>query len=586
MKRRDFLKGALPLSLSGLALGGMPVRALAGSLMSQSFSCADLNDRVLVLVQLHGGNDGLNTIIPIDQYATYKNLRPIIGIQDFGSRRYIDTDTTLPVQNQVGLHPDMTGIKSLYDEGFVNIIQDVSYPDNNGSHFRGTDIWLSGNDGTSDDSAFGSGWFGRYLDHYYPSFPTDYPNTDMPDPPGLEFGSHIVSLGFHREAGIPMGLTISNDPSGFFGLVSSVGGALPTTFPTSDYGEELRFLTEMEQSTQVYAPRLTNLYNAGTNAAGITYPDTYHTLTSNNYHNQLSPQLKTVARLLSGGSKTKVFLTRMSGFDTHANQAIAGKPSYGGHSALMYHLSSAIKSFMDDLAEQGLADRVMLATFSEFGRQVAENGDWGTDHGTSAPMIVVGRGVKGGVTGTNPNLSNLHNNNLVGFQHDYRQVWTTLAQDWLGGNNGTLQTIGFNDFINQKLDLVNNAYIDDQGNTVDFVADVTCDETPYDPTTNPPTAVEDELDTPKLSFSMSPNPASDRVTITLESDHLVPATLMIYNLAGVQMRQYELRLFTGENTKELDISDLSAGHYLVRIIANKGSRLNAFDLPAQKLVVR
>ena len=586
MKRRDFIKGALPLSLTSLALGGIPVRAFAGSLMSQSFSCADINDRVLVLIQLHGGNDGLNTLIPVDQYATYKNLRPIIGIQDFGSRRYIDADLSLPVQDQIGLHPDMVGLKSLYDEGFVNFVQSVSYPDNNGSHFRGTDIWLTGNDGTSPDEAFGSGWFGRYLDHYYPGFPTDYPNATMPDPPGLEFGSHIVSLGFHREVGIPMGLTIENDPTGLFGLISSVGGVLPSNFPLSDYGEELRFLTEMEQSTQIYAPRLTNVYNQGANTVGVNYPIVYHTLTNNNYYNQLSPQLKTVARLLSGGSKTKVFLTRMTGFDTHANQSIAGKPSFGGHSALIYHLSSSIKAFMDDLKGLGIADRVVVATFSEFGRQVAENGEWGTDHGTSAPMIVVGKGVKGGVTGTNPNLSSLQNNNFTSFQHDYRRVWTTLTQDWLGGNNGTLQTVGFNDFINQKLDLINDNYIDAQGNAVDFVADLSCDETPYDPNSNPTSVGEELAHQPKLSFGLFPNPATDRVTITLESAQMVPATLAIYNLAGVQMREYDLRLFEGENMQELNISGLSSGHYLVRVIANKGSHLNAFNLPAQKLVVR
>ncbi|MEM7656551.1 MAG: hypothetical protein AAF399_10515, partial [Bacteroidota bacterium] len=254
------------MALTPLALNGIPVRAMGRSFLTSSFTCDDINDRVLVLIQLHGGNDGLNTIIPVDQYGLYKNLRPLIGIKDSGPRSYIDLDTTLPIQDQVGLHPDLVGIKDLYDDGQVHVVQDVSYPYNNGSHFRGTDIWLSGKDGDNMPDSPESGWWGRYLDHSYQDFPQNYPNPDMEDPPGLEFGSHIISLGFHRQAGIPMGLTLSNDPSDFGTLVSGVGGALPNDFPISDYGSELEYLVQMETSTNVYAQRLADLYALGTNS--------------------------------------------------------------------------------------------------------------------------------------------------------------------------------------------------------------------------------------------------------------------------------------------------------------------------------
>ncbi|MCB0843235.1 MAG: hypothetical protein KDE26_08290, partial [Bacteroidetes bacterium] len=317
MKRRSFLKGTLPMALAPLALNGIPIRAMAKNLMTSSFDCSEIGDRILVMVQLHGGNDGLNTLVPVNQYGTYKTLRPLIGIEDTGPRKYINLDNTLPLQDQVGLHPDLVGIKNLYDQGMVNWVMDVSYTNNNGSHFKGTDIWLTGKDGDTIPERPDSGWWGRYLDHRFPNYPDAYPNPDMPDPLGLEFGSHIISLGFHRQMGIPTGLTISNDPDNLNALLATVGGAMPTTFPNSDYGNELKYLVEMEQSTNVFAQRLEDVYNAGANTPGVIYPEHYHTWTTYQYDNRLSPQLKTVARLLSGGCKTKIFLTRMGGFDTH-----------------------------------------------------------------------------------------------------------------------------------------------------------------------------------------------------------------------------------------------------------------------------
>ncbi|MEO1450741.1 MAG: DUF1501 domain-containing protein, partial [Bacteroidota bacterium] len=477
MRRRKFIKSILPLAAAPLALNGIPVRVMGRTLLSSTFDCDDINDRVLVLVQLHGGNDGLNTLIPLEQYSIYKNLRPLIGIKDTGVRRYIDLDTTLPVPEQIGLHPDLTGVKDLYDSGMAHIIQDVSYPDNNGSHFRGTDIMLTGHDGETMPEEPQSGWWGRYLDHVNPNFPDDIGTPGNEDPPGLEFGSHIISLGFHREVGIPMGLTIGNDPSDLASSLFGVGGALPADFPNSDYGRELAYLVEMERSTNTYAQRLTDLYNAGSNTPGVEYPTEYHTQNASNYHNRLSPQLKAVARLLAGGSKTKVFLVRMGGFDTHANQSLANKPSFGSHGALLYHLSGAMKAFMDDLEGLGLADRVMAVTFSEFGRQVGENGTLGTDHGSSAPMLLFGKGVKPGISGTNPDLTNLKNNKFASYQHDYRQVFTTILQDWFGANNGSLDAVGFYDFSNQKLELVEDNMVLDNGDVVDYTADLSCDPT-------------------------------------------------------------------------------------------------------------
>ncbi len=570
MKRRNFLKSSLPLGAAPFALGGIPVRTMARSLMTQSFTCDQVNDRILVIIQLHGGNDGLNTLIPLVQYETYKNGRPIIGILDNGPRKYLELDNTLGVADQVGLHPDLIDLKSLYDDGMVNFIQQVAYTNTNGSHFRGTDVWLSGKDPETIPDLPDSGWFGRYLDHRFPNYPDAYPNDGMPDPPGLEFGSHIVSLGFHRKVGIPMGLTLSNNPSNFYDQLTAVGGLLPGDIPQSDYGDELKYIIDVERSTNIFAERLAQVYEAGNNSS-VVYPENYHTQTTNRYGNPLSGQLRTIARLISGGCKTKVYLARMGGFDTHANQAIAGKPSYGGHGALLYHLSSAIKAFMDDLKELGFADRVMGLTFSEFGRQVKENGDWGTDHGRAAPMILFGKGIKGGVTGTNPDIVNIKNNNIIGHQFDYRQVFATVLQDWLGANNGTLDATEFYEFSNKKLDLINDNFVETDGQIVNFVADTTCDDTPdLPPFTDGTTSVEDEMKT-ALDLVAYPNPATDHVMVSIESEKLIPARIWLLDMNGRKVRDLKINLFTGKQEVRIDLSNLETGMYILQLIARNRS---------------
>ena len=593
MNRRNFIKN-FSLAATPLALGGIPVRAMARSLMTNTFTCEELNDRVMVIIQMHGGNDGLNMLIPIDQYATFKNLRPIIGVEDTGVRKYITLDNNLPSNQQIGLHPDLGGVKSLWDEGKVHLVNNVAYTNMNGSHFRGTDIWLSGKDGTSTEEHPDSGWWGRYLDHRFQDYPNAYPTSDMPDPPGLEFGSHIISLGFHRATGIPMGITLGNDPSNFASLVNGVGGALPTQFPATDYGAELQYIVDIERTTNQYANRLTQVYNQGSNTPGVVYPEKYHTNAARFNNNPLSPQLKTVARLLAGGIKTKIFLVRIGGFDTHENQAIAGKPSFGGHGCLLYHISEAMKAFHQDLAGLGLEDRVLTVTFSEFGRQVAENGTYGTDHGSSAPMMIFGKGLKGGVSGTNPNLSNLDNNKLVGFQHDYRQVFATILQDWFGANYGTLDEVEFYQYAAQKLDLINDNYIDSTGTPVNYVADTSCDPTPDLPAPGGgtgggggggnPTSIS--LDSGEdVGFRIFPNPATDQTRISLEVEGMAPAALQVYNLQGKRVIDQPIRLFAGTNEATLDVRHLAAGTYVVQAVANPGSPAGSVRLASQKLVV-
>ncbi|MFK7970473.1 MAG: DUF1501 domain-containing protein [Bacteroidia bacterium] len=455
MQRRRFLKQLATVGAAPILLNGIPVRVMANSMATQ-LTCAEVTDRVLVVVQLHGGNDGLNTVVPLNHLTTYNTIRPSINLPTTGLRPLITLDSTVPVNQQVGLNHELGAFKSLYDSGKMALIQNAGYANNNRSHFKAKDDWLTGSDS---QTSYASGWLGRFLDHNYPNYPTGYPNPSMPDPIGLELGASSVSLSFHKPTGGSIALAMKGDPAGYYSLVSGVGGPVPQTVPATHFGDKLQRVIDTQLSSNNYAQRIDTIFNAGSNSATVTYPLTYHSPASQRYNNELAPQLKTVARLISGGSKTKIYWVRLTGFDTHVNQTDSTDHSKGVHAVLMHHLSESIKAFQDDLAAQGLEDRVMTVTFSEFGRRAAENGSSGTDHGTFAPMFVVGKHVKAGIMGNNSDLTNLNRNDLTTLDNDYRKVFTTILQDWLGADQQSLNLMNFGAFSNQKLPLVDTPEI-------------------------------------------------------------------------------------------------------------------------------
>lgn len=451
MRRRGFLKKLPLVAGSSFMMNNLPLNALSQSAPLHRLAATSDNDRVLILIQLHGGNDGLNTVIPIEQYAEYYQLRPNLAIPDHGKRKYINLDSALSVEDQIGLHPDLTHMKDLYDHGKLNIVQNVAYDNVNGSHFRSRDIWFTGGDY---NEYLPSGWMGRFLDHEYAGYPEDYPNAKMPDPLAIEIGNG-VSLAFHRNNGIPTAISIQN-PDQFYDLITSVGGAPPESIANTHYGQELQWIMDIEEKSNQYAGRLKEVYEGGSNSQNVTYPELYpFNAPSGRIKNRLAPQLKMIARLLDGGVKTKIFLARLGGFDTHAEQVESYDSTMGTHASLLYHISSAMKAFQDDLKELGIEDRVMTMTFSEFGRRAYSNGSYGSDHGTAAPMFVFGKMVKPGVTGTNPDLNNLNNGNLV-HQFDYRQVFTSAIVDWLEADSAAVDATLFSDWVDSRVAIVGN----------------------------------------------------------------------------------------------------------------------------------
>ena len=444
MERRNFIK----LTATASAIGLLPFE-LKAMLSNLSINECDFANRKLILVNLSGGNDGLNTIIPINQYDLYSNLRPNIKVPDTGLSSYIPLDSTLADDQQIGLNPGMTGFKSLYDQGWLRVIQSVGYPTQNRSHFASKDIYATGNDGNSWLNGSDSGWIGRYMEsHYQEELNSTYPLA-------VQIGSKNISLGFHglNEHGMALNIT-GQDVSGFYSILSGLGGESPTTIPNTHYGTELEHIIQTDNLSNQYSQSISNAFNSGAN--NCSYPDT-----------NLSDQLKTVAKLISGGLESKVYMVEISGFDTHGNQIQnIGDPT-GAHYELLNELSTAIEIFFNDLDSQGLAEDIVGITYSEFGRKAAENGNMGTDHGSVSPMFVFGKPIQGGVSGTNPDLTEATNDNnfqIETVQHDYRETFGTILQNFMGANNETVDNVFFNNttdssFTNIKIEnLIKTSY--------------------------------------------------------------------------------------------------------------------------------
>ncbi len=553
MKRRNFLKIFPAATVTPFVVNGHALRPFANTKMARLLnSCEGVEDRVLVLIQLKGGNDGLNSIIPLNQYDAYANLRPSVGIPE---NDLVQLDSTLANEDQVGVHPSLLKFKELYEKGWATVVQGVGYESMNQSHFKGTDLWLSGGDGTQANNNIKSGWMGRALQAFYPDV-VGVPTSSMPDPLGIQVGDPTTSTGFHTETEHQNVINMSGqDAAGFYSLIQTIGGAPIANIPDSEHGEELAYVMGVEQSTSLYAQRITEVFNAGTNHLS-TYP------TTNN--SRFAPQLQTVARLIKGGCKTKIYLCQLGGFDTHNAQVNGGNPTLGDHANLLLDLSESVKAFMDDLEGMGLADQVTACTFSEFGRCAKENGSDGTDHGTLSPMFVFGKNIAAGVRGTNVNLSDLTNDNqLKNAQFDYRQVFTTLLQDWLGADDQVLTETMFDGY--SKIALVDTA----------AVVNPDC----YLPMT---VSSHDNYLTEK-PLTIFPNPASIQAEIGYSNTGAAfEARLTLHSLGGAMVSSTKVLVEQDANVFFLDVSPLPPGTYFVRL----ENRLNGRAHVSKLSVVR
>ena len=387
--------------------------AMAADAITQSVTGKD--GTILVVLQMAGGNDGLNMVVPYGDDAYYR-ARPRLGLA---------ADKILKIDNYAGLNGKLAGLKSLYDEGHLAIIQGVGYPNPNRSHFRSTEIWQTASDA---DRNVTEGWIGRYFDNC----------CSGADPTiGVAIGGEMPQA---FAAKTPTGITFSqpeqfrwrpSEPSAgkmsteefFFrqlneggdsdesGITATDGASVAALSgkTKSDLGT-LDFLQRTALDAQLSSDKILEISRKYKST--VVYPP-----------GQLAASLNIIARMIAGGLPTRVYYASQGGFDTHAGQMNA-------HERLMGELNEAIAAFVADLKQQGNFNRVLLMTFSEFGRRVAENANGGTDHGAAAPMFVLGGAVKPGLFGKSPSLTDLDRGDLK-FNTDFRSVYGTVLDQWL-----------------------------------------------------------------------------------------------------------------------------------------------------------
>lgn len=420
MDRRKFLRNTVPAAVTLPAfLNGFSFTALGAEsddVLTRLLGQTASKDHVLVLIQLGGGNDGLNMVVPLDMYANYYNARPNVAIQQSRVLRLDGTDRS-------GLHPAMTDMQNMYNDGKVSVVQSVGYANQNFSHFRSTDIWMSGDTNNNRLTREKRGWMGRYLESEYPGYPDAYPNAEMPDPLAIQI-SNMPTVVVQGSI-FSMGLSIT-DPENIYTFTNPFSDY---PLPSAPANKELRFLRVMSEKTKIYSDIIRTAYRSSNNMA--TYPD-----------NGLAHQLQIVARLIKGGLKTRVYTVTMGGFDTHKRQVNASDTSTGNHAKLMKDLSSSINAFQRDMELMQQDDRVIGMTFSEFGRRIKSNASLGTDHGAAAPLILFGKHAKKGILGTSPNIpSDIDVVNNVPFQYDFRSVYASVLERWFCVKQPLLNTL-------------------------------------------------------------------------------------------------------------------------------------------------
>jgi uncharacterized protein (DUF1501 family) len=379
LSRRAFLKSSTLVALAPTVPGFLAQTARAAR--------PQRDGRVLVVIQLDGGNDGINTVVPFkdEGYAKHRKLLRL------------PTAQLIKVNDQVGLHPAMTGAGKLLEGGRLAVVQGVGYPNPNRSHFESMAIWHTAR--FDPEERQGYGWLGRALDgqHHPEARGADCVFVGGGQLPGALRGRRCVASALTR-------------PEDF--VIAPLVKARPG--PEAPAADDLAaFVRRASLDAYATADRMAELAHA--TADGASYPAT-----------ELAGELRLMARLIKADAGTRVYYARQSGYDTHSAQL-------GPHGQLLGELAGAVQAFLDDLAAAKLADRVALLAFSEFGRTVKENGSAGTDHGTAGPVLLAGPRVKAGLVGGTPSLRELdarHGDLKVGV--DFRRVYATVLEDWLG----------------------------------------------------------------------------------------------------------------------------------------------------------
>ncbi|RYG44009.1 DUF1501 domain-containing protein [bacterium] len=391
LTRRDLLKGGTIIAVGLVAPPWLSTVARA-DVIRASRGDKPLSDTVLVVCQFSGGNDGLNTVVPYGD-AEYKKLRPVIGHPE---------EKVLKLNERMGLHPAMGGIKKLYDEGKVAIVQNVGYPHANRSHFKSMDIWQS----ASPEQKLKYGWIGRHYDHLIAGGPMN----------------PVVALGLSTERPLALQGEKASIPT-FASLAD-----MQSLIGDADAEKMLREIQGMDAMTGSTTRTVQQASKTALDAMSILNKQLKGYEPKQTYANDdFGRGFKQIAQLIATSPTTRVVYFSAGGFDTHAKQPESQEKLLKGY-------SDAVLAFQREMEAVGKADKVIVMTFSEFGRRAYENASQGTDHGAAGPMFFIGNKVKGGLHGPNPDLQKLDSGD-VAFTQDFRGVYATALDNWMGSDS-------------------------------------------------------------------------------------------------------------------------------------------------------
>ncbi len=414
--RRNFIQALGMATGGGMALGSFSVSAMASGSFLPLTGNGDVDERILVLIRLKGGNDGLNMIVPIFDYGTYQDARPTIRIPQ---------NQLLSLNDKFAVPNTMQSIMPMWNEGQMKVVNTVGYDNHNLSHFSSSDIWNSA-DTDLQSNLDKSGWLGRYILDQNPDY-----LENLPDIPGAIKISSGSSIAYHNPDQIDLAVNF-NTPDRLISIAES--GLVYDTENLPDdcyYGEQVGFLRSIMNVTFNYAPQISDAYMSTSNSVAYS-------------NNELSRQLAIVARLIKGNLGTRLYMVTLDGFDTHENQN-------NSHPVLMNNLARAVSEFYSDLAAGDKENDVLAMSYSEFGRRINEN-TGGTDHGTAAPVMLFGPALnENGFLGDDPDLSDTDNNGNLKHSIDFRQIYASILESWLCVDPSTVDAILGESY--QRLDL-------------------------------------------------------------------------------------------------------------------------------------
>jgi len=502
--RRSFLQTLGIGAIGGMFLGGNYLSAATYQPMMSALNQAD-NDRVLVLIRLAGGNDGLNTIVPVNSFDIYAQNRPTI---------YHKENTLISLNDSFAMPNFMSSLESMWGDGKMKVVHGIGYENQSSSHFAGNDISATLNVDRLEDLET-KGWLGRYFNNQYDDFLTNPPDKPL----AIQIGSSSNLIFNYDE--LQYAYLVANPDQ----LESIAQTGLQFSIDNIDTqcksGQQLQYLRNSANNTYKYAGAIHDAYMNSTNA--VAYQE----------DSSLADQLSLIARLIKGGLGTKIYMASIGGFDTHANQLET-------HQTLLTQISEAINSFYQDLEATGHDQNVLSMTFSEFGRRVYENGSGGTDHGKAAPALLFGPCLNGnGFLGEHPDMNNLSTRGDIEYTTDFRKLYSSVLSNWLCASEADIEVSLNGTFESMDLGFDCSGTLDD---------------------------ATSQLDSLISTYSYFED---GETIIKINSGSTEQLTMKLYNIIGQEMKPIDDAIVSFSGSKTINVnqefSGLGSGYYVYEI---------------------